>query len=283
MRRRAGRAKLDKRWHDLRAQPISLDKMFQDQSPIDENNPTPRYIQLANRIRELIRDGSWKAGEALPSERSIVEATSLSRVTIRKALELLVKEGLLQQRHGSGTYVSEESDRIEQSLGTLTGFSEDMHSLGHVPSARWIERSIGNPSMEETMMLGLSPGEQVARLHRLRLADGEPLAVEMAVVPASILPDVERMRESLYKTLEAKNVLPEKALQRMHACRLPAFEAQLLECEEGEPALYIERLSRLESGRAIEFTRSYYRGDRYDFLAELTLPGAHARTSKGET
>ncbi len=257
--------------------PVSIDRLFQGSAPIDETNPTPRYIQLANRIRQLIQEGSWKAGDALPSERTIVAATSLSRVTIRKALELLVSEGLLSQRRGSGTYVNHEGDRIEQSLGMLTGFSEDMNSLGHVPSVRWLEKTVAMPSSTETMMLGLSPGERVLRLHRLRLADGEPLAVEMAVVPAHLVPDFERMGDSLYEALAARNLLPEKALQRMHACRLPAFEAELLKCPEGEPALYIERLSRLESGRTIEFTRSFYRGDRYDFVGELTLPPRKSR------
>jgi len=250
----------------------STAKSFLDQVPIDSANPTPRYIQLANWIRNLILEGSWKGGDALPSERSIVAATSLSRVTVRKAIELLVREGLLQQRHGSGTYVNDEDDRIEQSLNVLTGFSEDMLSLGHVPSAKWIEREVANPSSTETMMLGLSPGEKVLRLHRLRLADGEPLAVEMAVVPANLFPDAEQIGDSLYVALTTANMLPEKALQRMHACRLPAFEAGLLESEVGDPALYIERVSRLKSGRTIEFTSSYYRGDRYDFVVELTLP-----------
>ena len=121
-------------------------------------------------------------------------------------------------------------------------------------------------------MLGLSPGEQVLKLHRLRLADGQPLAGERAVVPASLLPNLETLGNSLYEALSDVGALPEKALQRMRASRLPAFEAELLEAEEGETVLYIERLSRLASGRPVEFTRSYYRGDKYDFVVELTLP-----------
>lgn len=252
-----------------------VDGLFLGQDPIDEQLPTPRYIQLANRLRTLIHEGTLKAGEALPSERAIVAATSLSRVTIRKALELLVSEGLLSQRHGSGTYVNGEVERIEQSLARLTGFSEDMVTLGHIPSVKWLNRSYGLPSSTEAMMLGLSPGEQVLRLHRLRLADGQPLAVELAVLPASLLPSFDMLGDSLYGALSALDMLPEKALQRMHACGLPEFEAGLLEGEAGDPALYIERISRLASGRTVEFTRSYYKGDRYDFVVELTLPRRH--------
>lgn len=252
-----------------------LDTLFLGQNAVDEQSPTPRYIQLANHLRTLIREGRLKAGEALPSERAIVAATNLSRVTIRKALELLVSEGVLTQRHGSGTYVNGEVERIEQSLARLSGFSEDMVTLGHIPSVKWLSRSYGLPSSIEAMMLGLSPGEQVLRLHRLRLADDQPLAVELAVLPAELLPTLEVLGESLYGALSSMGMLPEKALQRMHACGLPAFEAGLLEAEEGDPALYIERVSRLATGRTIEFTRSYYRGDRYDFVVELTLPKMH--------
>ena len=179
----------------------ATESLFLDQEPIDTSNPTPRYIQLANRLRDMIRSGSLKPGEALPSERSIVTATSLSRVTIRKALELLVREGLLHQRHGSGTYVSEEPGRIEQSLGVLTGFSEDMVSLGHVPSARWLQRSYALPSTQEAMTLGLSPGEKVLRLHRLRLADDLPLHA---------LGDGDKGREAA-----------RRAVRRLHVLRQP--------------------------------------------------------------
>jgi len=248
------------------------ERLFLNALPIDESNPTPRYIQLASHLRDAIRDSTLKPGDALPPERAIVSATNLSRVTIRKALDVLVREGLLRQRHGSGTYVSDRPERIEQSLGVLTGFSADMTSLGHVPSVKWLQRAYAMPTPTEAMMLGLSPGEQVLKLHRLRLADGQPLAVELAVVPANLLPNLETLGNSLYEALSDVGALPEKALQRMRASRLPAFEAELLGAEEGETVLYIERLSRLASGRPVEFTRSYYRGDKYDFVVELTLP-----------
>lgn len=233
---------------------------------------TPRYIQLANNLRALIRGGKWRPGEALPAERTIVAASGLSRVTVRRALELLVRDGILEQRHGSGTYVSGEPRRIEQSLGALTGFSEDMLSLGHAPAVRWIDRSVALPRAEEAMMLGLSPGEKVLRLHRVLLADRQPVAVELAVVPAQLVPDAGRLGSSLYEALAEGGHRPEKALQRMRACRLPAEEAGLLECEAGGPAVFIERLARLASGRAVEFTRSYFHGERYDFIVEMTLP-----------
>lgn len=244
---------------------------FRDQFAQSEDNPTPLYLQLANALRRFIQEGRLNSGEALPSERAIAEMTSLSRVTIRKGIDLLVREGLLSQRRGSGTYVAAAVDRIEQRLATLSSFSEDMISYGRKPSARWLAREYANPSPREAMVLGLSPGDKVLRLHRIRLADGLPLAVELAVVPASLIPSLDQLGDSLYEALATAGAHPDKALQHMHACALPDFEAGLLEGVPGEPALYIERVSRYSDGPAVEFTRSYCKGDRFDFVAELTL------------
>lgn len=237
----------------------------------DADNPTPLYIQLANLLRGLLESGRLAPGAALPSERTIAEATALSRVTIRRGIDLLAREGLVEQRRGSGTYVRPPVERFEQPLASITSFSEDMISYGRKPSARWLTREYANPSAREAMTLGLSPGDRVARLHRLRLADGLPLAVELAIVPAGLVADLEKLGDSLYAALTDAGARPKKALQRMHACPLPDFEAGLLEAEAGEPALYLERVSRTGDGAVVEFTRSYYKGDRFDFVAELNL------------
>lgn len=245
---------------------------FRDWLKEDDGDPAPLYIRLADGLRTLIREGELKPGTALPSERAIAEMTSLSRVTIRKGIELLVSEGLLRQRRGSGTYVTAAVERFEQPLASLTSFSEDMISYGSRPSVRWLAREVTKPSPHEAMVLGLSPGAEVARLHRVRMADGAPLAVELAVVPARFIASLEEVEDSLYGALTQAGMRPDKALQRMHACALPPFEAGLLQVRPGEPALYIERIARTADGPTVEFTRSYYRGDRFDFMVELTWP-----------
>ncbi|WP_113153554.1 GntR family transcriptional regulator [Nitratireductor sp. OM-1] len=236
-----------------------------------EADATPLYIRLANAIRRLIDAGTLEAGAALPSERILAEATALSRVTVRRGIELLVREGVLEQRRGSGTYVLEPAERFEQPLAAITSFTEDMLSYGRKPETRWLAREYANPSAQEAMVLGLSPGDRVVRLHRLRLADALPLAVELAIVPADLLPDLSALGTSLYEALAQAGARPHKALQRMHACALPEFDARLLEADAGEPALFLERISRTAEGRVVEFTRSYFKGDRFDFVAELNL------------
>ncbi|MFC5586772.1 GntR family transcriptional regulator [Nitratireductor kimnyeongensis] len=241
------------------------------ESRFDTRDGTPRYIRLANTLREVVRNRELSSGAALPSERLLAEMTGLSRVTVRRGIELLVREGILEQRRGSGTYVLAPVERFEQPLAAITSFTEDMLSFGRKPETRWVAREYASPSAQEAMTLGLSPGDRVLRLHRLRLADALPLAVELAIVPADLLPNLSMLGTSLYTAMASAGARPHKALQRMHACALPEFEARLLGAETGEPAFFLERISRTDTGRVVEFTRSHFKGDRFDFVAELNL------------
>jgi GntR family transcriptional regulator len=127
------------------------------------------------------------------------------------------------------------------------------------------------------MMLGVSPRDSVFRLARLRLADGVPMAIERAAVPARFVGEPARVGDSLYAALDAEGWLPVRALQRLRAAVLGAADAALLDVAEGSAALDIHRIAYLADGRCVEFTRSFYRADTYDFVAELTLsPDARA-------
>jgi len=226
----------------------------------------PRYVQVATVFRNLVERGALRAGDALPSERDLSSITGLSRVTVRKAVETLLREGVLSRRHGSGTFVAR---RIEQPLSVLAGFSEDMRSRGSRPGSKWISKALTRPSPKEAMALGVGPDEQVLRLLRVRTADDEPLAIETAVVPASVLPSPDLVETSLYGALAERGFRPGHGVQRLHAALAAPEEAQLLMIPLGSAILRIERRAFLPSGRPIEFTTSSYRGDRYDFVATL--------------
>lgn len=233
----------------------------------------PLYSKLKKLVRQAVASGELTTGEALPSEREVAQLLNISRVTVRKAFAELVREGVLVQRRGSGTYVASPVRRIEQPLSRLTSFTQDMELRGLKTNADWLDRSVGLPTPEEVLKLGLSPGERVSRFHRLRHADGVPMAIELAVIPLKFLPDPASVGGSLYASLEANGTRPTRALQRLHATALTAEAARLLDLPDGSPALFIERISYLPDGRIVEFTRSHYRGDTYDFVAELTLAG----------
>ncbi len=240
---------------------------------VADGSTTPLYLRVQERIRESILAGRWRPQEALPGERDLAESFEVSRVTIRKALGGLVEDGLLQQRQGSGTYVASRPARVEQALSRLTSFTEDMRVRGLQPSVTVLHREVSPPTPQEAMRLTLSPQEQVSRLRRLRLAGGVPMAIELATLPQSVLPDPDAVGASLYAALDARGARPVRALQRLTADNLGPEEAHLLGVATGAAALAIERVSFLADGRPVEFTRSWYRGDTYDFVAELTLRG----------
>jgi GntR family transcriptional regulator len=146
-----------------------------------------------------------------------------------------------------------------------------MARRGMAVRAEWLDRGLYLPSPEETIILGLSAGEQVARISRLRLTGDTPLAIERASLSSRVLPDPGSIGDSLYKHLDKSGNRPIRAIQRIRAANLGEEDAHLLQVPAGSAGLNIERTSYLASGRVIEFTRSIYRGDTYDFVAELRL------------
>lgn len=235
------------------------------------NSGAPLYLQLKKSIEDAVRRGVIGPGDALPSERDIAAKADVSRVTVRKAVQDLVKGGILVQRHGSGTFVAPRVERVEQSLSLLTSFTEDMARRGMAVRSAWLDRGIYAPSPEEMMVLGLSSTDMVARISRLRIANDTPLAIERASLSSSVLPDPRAVDASLYAALERAGNRPVRAVQRISAANLGEADARLLEVPAGSASLNIERISHLASGKVIEFTRSVYRGDTYDFVAELRL------------
>lgn len=231
----------------------------------------PRYVQLRRRLEAGIEDGILEPSSSLPPEREIAEITDLSRVTVRKAIQELVRAGTVEQRQGSGSFVRDPVTRVEQSLSHLTSFSEDMQRRGLETTSQWLERGIFMPSPDEVLALGIAAGEQVARIYRLREAGGRPMALERAALPLDILPNPTAVTTSLYEFLEQTGNRPVRAIQKISAINLEATEAELLGVAEGTAGLRIQRTTYLNSGRVVELARSIYRGDAYDFVAELRL------------
>lgn len=231
----------------------------------------PLYRQLQRHIAAALAAGELTPGDCLPAERDMAQMTGLSRVTVRKAIQELVATGQLVQRRGSGTYVAQKVERLEQALSLLTSFTEDMARRGRSVETRWISRRIDAPAPEEVMALGLGAGDRVTRLERVRCSDGVPLAIERATLSTNLLPDPEAVQSSLYAVLQTRGLRPTRAVQRISATSIDARDSALLGVAVGAPGLKIERISYLPSGQVVEFTRSLYRGDAYDFAVELKL------------
>jgi GntR family transcriptional regulator len=225
--------------------------------------------QIRQQVLQLIQ--RLGVGEAIPSERRLSTDLGVSRLTLRAALDELVRDGYLVRRHGSGTFVSEP--KIAQQL-TLTSFSEDMRRRGMVPDSRTISLENVHAGPQVSRALNISPGARVFRICRLRLADGEPMALETLHVPVSLVPGLTAAQlehSSFYELLEQRyNIVIASGLQTIEPTVTNDDESELLDVPLHSPAFLFERTSQTATGETVEFVRSIYRGDRYRLVAELS-------------
>ena len=233
-----------------------------------KDDPTPLYLQLQRGLREAIRSNLIPPDDAIPTERDLATDLGISRITVRKAIDGLVEEGILVRRQGAGTFVV--GIRVEKSFSRISSFSEDMIARGRKPHSAWVSQTVGTVTPEEALLLGLSPGTEVYRFQRIRYADEQSMALEYATVPAFCLPSINVVTNSLYEALAASGHRPVRALQRVRAVAFTPEQAKAREIETGSPGLFIERRGFLADGRTVEYTQSFYRGDAYDLVAELS-------------
>lgn len=241
--------------------------LVQIMQQLGQTSRLPLYQQLQCALRDAIDQRILGPDEALPAERQLATDLAVSRITVRKAIDGLVAEGLLVRRPGSGNFIN---TRIEKNFAKLTSFSEDMRARGRTPRSVWLKRAEGTVTPEEALRLRLSPGAPVYRFHRIRYADEVPMCLEYATIVSACLPSVETVGISMYDALELAGNRPARALQRLSALLLNGEQAALLQAKAGDAGLQVERLGFLADGRTVEFCRSYFRGDMYDFVAELS-------------
>ncbi len=236
---------------------------------LDADSALPLYQQLHRALRAAIDSDVLRPDDALPSERQMAAELGVARITVRKALDALAAEGRVISRQGAGNYVA-APPRIDKNFGKLTSFSEDMRLRGREPSSEWLKRAAGVVTPEESLKLGVSPGTPIFRFHRLRFADGRPMAIEYATVLGHALRSLESVGDSLYVALDKVGNRPVRALQRLSAVLLDDDQARLLRTEPDAAGLLVERIGYGADGRALEVSQSIYRGDTFDFVAELS-------------
>jgi len=232
--------------------------------------PGALYKQLAKSLIQAIKSGLLEAGDCLIAERDLAERLDVSRVTVRKAISELVTDGYLMQRQGAGTMVCESPDSVlHKKLSTLNGFTEDMQKRGFKPKSKLISRQELPATEHEAKVLDLQTDDLICRLSRVRLLDDSPLAYEIAIIPASIIPESMEINVSLYATLAEQNMVPVRATQSIRAVNASPEVAQALNIKIDDAVLFMERQGFAKDDRVVEYTQSYYRGDRYDYTVEL--------------
>jgi GntR family transcriptional regulator len=233
---------------------------------------TPQRTTKQSQTREQVIDLIERTGVggALPSERQLSVDLGVSRLTLRAALDELVREGFLVRRRGSGTFVREP--KIAQEL-TMTSFSEEMRRRGMSPGSRTLSLETTTAGAYLGRCLHVSPSEPVVVAKRLRLADGESMAIETLHVPESLVPGLEPKdldRGSFYELLaERYGITIVGGMQTIEPTVTNEEESEALNVPLHSPAFLFERTTRSENDDIVEFVRSIYRGDRYRLVSEL--------------
>jgi GntR family transcriptional regulator len=230
-----------------------------------------KQTETRERVLDLIEQ--LGVGDAIPSERQLSSELGVSRLTVRAALDELVREGYLLRRRGSGTFVSEP--KIAQEL-TMTSFTEDMQRRGMVPSSRTLELRIAPAGAHLGRLLHVSPSEPVVVVSRLRLADRETMAIETLHVRESLIPGLSAAdleQHSFYELLfDRYGVEIVGGTQTIEPTVTNEEESAALGVPLHSPAFVFERTTRSPEGEIVEYVRSIYRGDRYRIVTELSRP-----------
>lgn len=229
---------------------------------------TVTQISLRAQLRELV--ASKSVGARLPSERELSEQWNVARMTLRRAVDSLIAEGLVERRHGSGTYVTPQP--FVRLLG-LTSFTRDMHDRGLVPSSRLLAFTTAPANVSLAKQLHVPVGDLVLTFTRLRYASGDAMAVETVSIPQRLVPGIvgSDLSGSLYELLADRyHIVPGAARVTIEPTRADPRMQELLSITRNQPCLRMQLVDSDTRGRVIMVADCVYRGDRYQLTAEIS-------------
>jgi GntR family transcriptional regulator len=241
----------------------------------DTDSRLPLHVQIESALEATIAEGTWPPGARLPSEDSLIERFTVSRTTIRTAIQSLIARGLVEIRRGRGTFVLRP--QVVQELTELTGFIEDMESMGSESSARLLDQRIVAASETVARQLGLVRGAPLTRIQRVRLIDSGPLSFCETYLPEElgreILPGDPPEQRYADRLLEAE--------YRLAAVAAHGTAARALGIDSGSPIFLIERTTYAEDFQPVYYERLYYRGDHIRFVTRLARRQPAGSRAKG--
>ncbi len=239
----------------------------------------PKVAAIRAQLLELL--GTMSDGESLPAERDLAERWNVSRMTLRRAMDDLVVEGVIARRRGAGTFLTRP--RLSRRLA-MTSFTEDMIRRGRVPSTRTLEFKQRKADRAASQKLRVPIGESIYAFARLRLADGEPMAIESSMIQASLVPGLTApdLEGSWYGLLADRyGIHIESATFNVEPILPDARIASWLEVPTTQPCLRLKIESLDGRGRIVEAGEATFRGDTYSLSAELSAPARGDSTQPG--
>ncbi|MCV3296350.1 MAG: GntR family transcriptional regulator [Oenococcus sp.] len=225
----------------------------------------PVFLRIRDDLAKRIDKQQFESGSRLPSERLLAQEYKVSRMTLRQATTLLVNQGKLLRKPGSGTYVSAQNNEVSENLKGVTSFTQIMRSQGKTAKTKFIFLKRHQPSLIEASNLEISRDQDVITMERVRYGDDEPIAYEITTVPVALVGNITRneMAGGLYQYLEEKGFRFGKAIQEFSALVPNVNICKRLDLTNGQAALFLRQTSYLTDGKPFEFVQTYYAGDRY--------------------
>ena len=235
---------------------------------MNEKQAMIKYQEIANDLRAQIQSGVYKPGEQLALEREMCEHYGVSRITIKKAVDALVSEGLIVKRRGSGTFVKDLADVHDISMANqFSGFSNTFE--GRNVKSEVIRFDIIHPQTDVAERLNITTDDFVYDIVRLRILDGKPYVLEYTNMPIELIPGIKRevLEASIYQYIENQLRFKIQSAHRLIRALMPTEEEErLLAIEHGSlPILEIEQVAFLDDGRAFEYSKAHHRGDEQSF------------------
>jgi GntR family transcriptional regulator len=236
--------------------------------PVDVPSKLPKYYRVKRQLLEFT--AAMDAGTPVPPERELARSYGTSRTTVRQALAELVVEGRLLRMQGKGTFVAKP--KVAQLL-ELASYTEGMRAHGLHPQTKILDIGYVTADDQLSALLGIRTGGRALRIHRLRLADGEPMSIDTSHLPARRFPGLRRHLErqkSLYETLRVEyGIQLAEAEETIETVLADPHDARLLGVDAGLPLLLLSRHAVDVTGEPVEWAQSWYRGDRYKFVTRL--------------
>ncbi|MDO4343553.1 MAG: GntR family transcriptional regulator [Eubacteriales bacterium] len=236
---------------------------------IDKMSPIPIYFQLKEKLQGLIEAGELKKGDRIYSENELCEMYDVSRITAKRALDELVKDGYINRLPGRGSFV--QGSKIEHQLSNFYSFSEEVKKKGMVPSSVIVKLEVIEADEFISGNLGIKKGDKVHYLKRLRKADDRLIALDRSFIPLTVcsrLTKEELDNNSLYQVLTNKGIVPERATEYFYAEIISDRDAELLNMKRGQASLKVGRKTYCQE-RLIEYNYRYYKGQQYSYSVEL--------------